>query len=163
MMASTVRTSACTEPRSPMTSFPPTFNSPPTLHSISIESVMSNFPSSLASPPMTVRRADKDDWLPLPWSSEGSCFGAGELVRLNIVFSSFSAGPMGTLLYGTPVCRRSPSVAGKHTEDETDDPRKSVDWGCKFHALCLDAPVGCNSPRRGGASVVQFHADGTLT
>src|SRR3972149_563946 len=56
MMASTVLTSAVTTPFWPITSLPPTFSSPPTSHSIWIESAISNLPSIRAWSPTTVRR-----------------------------------------------------------------------------------------------------------
>src|SRR5690349_7282571 len=54
MMASTVWTLAFTTPFSPITSLPPTCSSPPTSHSIWIESAISNLPSILACSPTTV-------------------------------------------------------------------------------------------------------------
>ena len=56
MTASTVLTSAVTTPFSPMTSRPATFSSPPTSHSIWMESEMSNLPSTFARSPAIVRR-----------------------------------------------------------------------------------------------------------
>src|SRR3990172_448207 len=56
MIASTVWTVALTTPFSPMTSLAPTCSSPPTSHSIWIESATSNFPSSRAWSPTTVSR-----------------------------------------------------------------------------------------------------------
>src|SRR5207302_4462870 len=56
MMASTVRTLALTTPFSPITSCLPTFSSPPTAHSMWMESAMSNFPSTLALSPTIVSK-----------------------------------------------------------------------------------------------------------
>src|SRR2546428_8588718 len=86
MIASTVWTLALTTPFSPITSLPPTCSTPPTSHSIWIESVISNLPSIFASSPTTVSRViGVDAW---PFVCACGATGLGASLRPSIDASS---------------------------------------------------------------------------
>src|SRR5438552_11993607 len=74
-----------------MTSLPPTLSSPPTSHSIWIESAISSLPSSLAEEPTIVSRGPSLDFGPAELSCDTIVVGGLLLFRPSIAASSGAA------------------------------------------------------------------------
>src|SRR5436190_10314886 len=93
-----------------MTSLPPTLSSPPTSHSIWIESAISSLPSSLAEEPTIVSRGPSLDFGPAELSCDTIVVGGLLLFRPSIAASSGAAGAAASA--SCPVPRAGPQGPG---------------------------------------------------